>query len=88
MLKSISTCHPDFFLRQTGGTSGAVDCVLQPAKNDDIIRAVENARARIMKYQRLDNIKINKFSSAAQNTAIRSFLRAGRRWRLDSQDAF
>ncbi len=67
------TSHPDFFYAKQAISLGAVDYVLQPAKNDDIIRAVENARARIMKYQRLDNIKINKFSSAAQNTAIRSF---------------
>ena len=46
------TSHPDFFYAKQAISLDAVDYVLQPAKNEDIIRAVENAKLRIMKKHR------------------------------------
>lgn len=67
------TSHPDFFYAKQAITLGVVDYVLQPAKNEDIIRAVENAQLRIMKAQRMIDLKTNRFTSAAQNTVLRDF---------------
>lgn len=67
------TSHPDFFYAKQAISLGAVDYVLQPAKNEDIIRAVENAKIRAMKNLRSVSLKTNKFTSIAQNTVIRDF---------------
>lgn len=67
------TSHPDFFFAKQAISLSAADYVLQPARNEDIIRAVEKARDKIVKYQRTVDVKLDQFSSAAQNTAIRKF---------------
>lgn len=67
------TSHPDFFYAKQAISLAAADYVLQPAKNEDIIRAVEKARARVLEHQKLEDLKPNKFSCAAQNSGIRDF---------------
>lgn len=67
------TSHPDFFYAKQAIALGVVDYVLQPAKNEDIIRAVENAKMRYIKKHNPVELKINKFTSAAQNTVLRDF---------------
>lgn len=67
------TSHPDFFYAKQAIALDVVDYVLQPAKNEDIIRAAENAKMRYIKKHNPMELKINKFTSAAQNTVLRDF---------------
>ncbi len=68
------TSHTDFFFAQQAVNLGAVNYVLQPASDEDIIHAVDNARLRIMQKQRTKSVlEYSHFSSSAQNTVIRNF---------------
>ena len=69
------TSHPDFFYAQQAIGLGAVEYVIQPARHEDIIRAVENAKLHLLKKRKANELlKTSKFASAAQNTAVRQFI--------------
>ena len=78
------TSHPDFFYAKQAISLGVVDYVLQPARNEDILRAVENAKVRIMEKRPASQLPLNKFASGAKISIIRDFYED---WPLDTYTA-
>ena len=68
------TSHVDFFFAQQAIDLGAINYILQPASDEDIIHALDNAKLRIIQKQRIKSaLKYSRFSSSAQNTVIQNF---------------
>lgn len=68
------TSHMDFFFAQQAIGLGAINYVLQPARDEDILQAIDNAKLRIIQKQKAnDALKYSRFSSSAQNTVIQQF---------------
>ena len=68
------TSHTDFYYARQAIGLGAVDYVVQPARHEDIVRAVENAKLRILQKRKTNElIKTSKFASASQNTMLKEY---------------
>lgn len=68
------TSHTDFYFAQQAIGLDAVDYVVQPARNEDILRALENAKIRFLQKRKTEEVlNTNKFASASQNAVTRRF---------------
>ena len=68
------TSHMDFFFAQQAIDLGAINYVLQPARDEEIIHAIDKARLRIMQKRREKSaLNYSRFSSSAQNAVIQKF---------------
>ena len=70
----ILTAHMNFFYAQQAMSLQASEYVLQPAKKEDIIQAVEKVRNR-MELQRSSSGQSSSLTSAAQSAMINEFFR-------------
>ena len=70
----ILTAHMNFFYAQQAMSLQASEYVLQPAKKEDIIQAVEKLRSR-MEAQRNSSGQPSSLTSAAQSAMINEFFR-------------
>ena len=68
------TSHANFFYAQTAISLEVSNYVIQPASNDDIIQAIEQAKLRLSKKRNTtEKLRANAFLSSVQNTVIRQF---------------
>ncbi len=68
------TSHMDFFFAQQALGLGAVSYVLQPARDEEILQAIDRARIRVYRKQKAQEaLNYNRFTSSAQNSVIQKF---------------
>ena len=69
------TSHASFYYAKEAISLGVIDYVMQPARNEEIVKAILNAKERIEKKRNLEEkLKIGTFSAHEQNLAARRFL--------------
>ncbi len=70
----VLTSHADFFYAKSAIDLGIIDYVVQPARSEDITRAVLRARTKIeTESARAESLKISTLTQDAQNDALREF---------------
>ena len=72
----ILSSHADFFYAQQAISMKVTDFVVQPARPEDIARAVEHAVSNIREKQSWHSVKQDMLSAAVQNTVIKDFMEA------------
>lgn len=79
------TSHADFIYAKQAISLGVVDYILQPAKNEDVILSVINAKERIQKNNELHKkLQISHFSTLEINSIRRRFFE---NWPDNTKDA-
>lgn len=70
------TSHTDFFYAKQGIDLGVIDYVVQPAKNETILKVVKNAINKIrFRNDLLQELRVGHFSNYEINNAVRHFLK-------------
>lgn len=70
------TSHTDFLYAKQGIDLGVIDYVVQPAKNESILRAVQNAIKKISsRNTMMQELQVGRFSNYEINNACKHFLK-------------
>ena len=69
------TAHADFFYAKQAIPLGVSEYIIQPARNEDIVRAVQNAIRKIKDRNSgaSEKLEYNRLNFVAQNAALRAF---------------
>ena len=67
------TSHADFFYAKQAISLGVSKYIIQPARNEDIIRAVEKLSAKINQEKSSRTMDINRLNLVAQNASLKQF---------------
>ena len=79
----VLTSHADFFYAKSAIDLGIIDYVVQPARSEDITRAVLRARTKIeTESARAESLKISTLTQDAQNNSLLYRKSAFRCWRI------